>query len=920
MKYNLLSYCLLLFAVSFSLSSCQNKGSVRYIGISQCAGGEWRDLQNEEMRVEATFYHKVKLEFCDAADNDSAQISDIRYFIKKKVDLLIVSPNTMDALCPVIEEAYKAGIPVVLFDRRISSDKYTAFVGANNYHIGEQAGDYLGGILNKKGEVIEIENNMNSAPFRERHEGFMNAMKAYPDIHVKSIPTGKTDEDTRIYIDSILSHHIPLDAVFTHIDNSCRPVYEALKAHHAEQKVITLGIDGMPFKGLGIDRVLEKKQSATFAYPTGGDKIMQVAMKILLHKPFLKENELSSYVIDQRNVRSVRAQQDQFIEQNQKIRRLYDQSDKYVAQVAEGKIYLMVVVIIAFLLGVILFVVYRAYWMRDRFNKQLVKQNDKIVQQKNEMQQQRDRLVEMTKRLEEATNAKLVFFTNVSHDFRTPLTLISSPLAQLKEHSSWGKPELRLYEIIQKNIDVLMRLVNQIIDFRKFENGKLPLNLSRCDLSLMVQDWSRAFYGLAQEKGINFKLDIDRNFDYSVDLDVEKFERVYYNLVYNAFKFTANSGSITIGLTCMEESTEKRIRFTISDTGIGMSPANMERIFERFYKVDSPSSGSGIGLNLVKAYVELHGGNIKVESKEHQGTCFIIDLPSRIDNATMESDTNNATKTNLIDDAILFKDLQESPEEEEISKEPDEKDQDQQLVLVIDDNADIREFIHYLLKDSYKVIQAADGNQGLKLAEKFIPDIIISDVMMPVMDGLEFCKRLKENISICHIPVILLTACSLDEQRVSGYESGADSYISKPFSAELLLSRVANLIQNRKRIKPSFVHAPISSQVNIKNLDEKFMRNFRNLVEEHISDSNLSMDWLGENLGMSRVQLYRKVKALSGYIPSDIIREARMKKAEALLKIPGSTITDVAYNTGFSSPSYFTKCYKEYFGKLPDKG
>lgn len=916
---NKLCFLTMLLCGVMLLSSCRDDKLTFRIGISQCAGGEWRSMQNEEMLVESTFYDGVKLEFRNAKDNDSVQISDIQHFIDQKVDMLIISPNTLHALVPIIKKAYDAGIPVLLFDRRIEADCYTAFVGANNRHIGELAATYLAGKLEGHGNVVELLYNQNSAPFRERHEGFLKAIKKYPDIRVYSVLVGYTDQHTQHIVDSLVNNRVPMQAVFAEIDLGLRPTYEALKLYGLEKQVLTVGIDGMPFSDMGLDRVLNHQQTATFVYPSGGDRIIQVAMDILQHKPFKRETELSSYVIDQYNARSSRLQQNLVMDQNKKIGRLHRQADKYFDQVARGKLYLAGVAFIVFLLSILVFVLYRAYWLRNKFNEQLLRQNKLISSQKNEMREQRDRLLELTQQLEEATQTKLVFFTNISHDFRTPLTLITGPLSQLKEYSHWDGAQLRLYDIIQKNVGILMRLVNQIIDFRKYENGKMSLSLTKHNLADLLQGWSQAFYALAEEKHISFQLSINSDSSLTMNLDEEKVERVFYNLVYNAFKFTPSGGSINVALDVVNVNDMAQVQLKVCDTGVGMSAAQIHNIFDRFYKVDSHDTGSGIGLNLAKAFIELHGGNIQVESELQHGTSFIVSLPMNLSANTLQTNIHLETVAVSDADASLINELELEIRNNDNDLEVAPLDEgSKEMVLVIDDNSDIREYVAYLLGDKYKVIRSQDGQLGLEAAQKFIPDVIICDVMMPVMDGLDFCRRVKDNLYTSHIPVLLLTACSLDEQRVMGYESGADAYISKPFTAELLLSRVRNLIENRKCFKPNTLSLKVQTN-DIKDLDEVFVRKFKKLLEEHLCDSNLSIDWLGEQLTMSRVQLYRKVKALLGTTPSNLIREGRMKKAETLLHMPGITVVQVAYEVGFTSQSYFTKCYKEFFGKLPTK-
>ena len=399
--------------------------------------------------------------------------------------------------------------------------------------------------------------------------------------------------------------------------------------------------------------------------------------------------------------------------------------------------------------------------------------------------------------------------------------------------------------------------------------------------------------------------------EYVMVADIEKIERIVYNLLSNAFKFTSENGSITVELTHYEEN-GPHIRLIVRDTGIGISARHVDHIFESFYQADTRQAGSGIGLALAKAFVEMHNGTINVTSTENKGTSFTIDLPAKQEGNVNPDREKNAYMTSFKDGAILDAD-QESLQSgnEEIVQ------QNKETVLVIDDNQDIRDYLKILLRKQYTVILAANGREGIQMAMKYIPDAIICDVMMPVMDGIACCKRLKSEVQTSHIPVLMLTAYSLDEQKVKGYESGADSYILKPFSSELLLTRLKNLIDNRKRLQNFFADKTNIQKEPIAAIDQTFLEKLRSVIERNLSNPNLSVEELGDKIGMSRVQLYRKTKALTGYSPNELIRITRLKKAATLLASTGKTIAEITYEVGFSTPSYFTKCYKEFFGENP---
>lgn len=581
--------------------------------------------------------------------------------------------------------------------------------------------------------------------------------------------------------------------------------------------------------------------------------------------------------------------------------------DAFLSRYSAQRMFLYACIVIIALVGALLFFVVRAFWTKNRLNTELSRQ-------KQQLEEQRDQLITLSRQLEDATHAKLSFFTNVSHDFRTPLTLIADPVDQLLQSHHLNEHERFLLNIVHKNVAVLLRLVNQILDFRKFEDGKLQLRLSQFDLHASLLEWADAFRTLSFRKHIHFQIDADADTDFTVTADAEKLERIVYNLLSNSFKFTPENGQISMHLSSCTKNGEPAVRLQVTDTGVGMPAEHVRHIFDSFYQIDVHHAGSGIGLALVKAFVEMHHGTISVDTTEGQGTCFTIEIPA-CQSGTLDPDTTrSAVLTNLKEGAVLAAD-QETLQAVAPESTPDDKE----TILVIDDNLDIRDYVRSVLQDEYNVIEAANGQEGLQQAMKYVPDAIICDVMMPVMDGMECCRRLKSEVQTSHIPVMMLTAYAVDEQKIKGYECGADSYISKPFSARLLTVRLRNLIENRRRLQSLF--ADISNvslqKTPVAEVDKGFLEKLHRLIEERLSDPDLSVEELGEQIGLSRVQLYRKTKALCGYSPNELLRIARLKKAASLLASTEKTISEITYEVGFSSPSYFTKCYKEYFGENP---
>ena len=885
------------------LMSCTQKHTRYRIGVSQCSDDEWRHKMNNEIVREALFYDGVEVEIRTAKDNNRNQIADIKYFIDKKVDLLIVAPNEAAAITPVVEKDYRQGIPVVVIDRKILSDKYTAFVGADNYEIGKDVGQYILNRLHGKGKVLEITGLEGSTPAMERHKGLTDVLKEEPGIEITASVDGAWLQSVAgEKMDSVFQTNKNIDLVFAQNDRMAIGAYLSARQQQLEKEMLFVGIDALPGKEYGVEQIINGVLDATFIYPTGGDKVVQVAMDILEKRPYERDTKLSTALVDKTNARVMQLQTDHITEQDGKIERLNNQVNEYLSRYSAQTMFLYACLIILLLFAALLAIIVRAYWTKNRMNMELSRQKKKL-------EEQRDQLISLSKQLEEATHAKLVFFTNVSHDFRTPLTLVADPVEQLLEDKALTPRQQSLLKVVHKNVHILLRLVNQILDFRKYENDKLELVRANMNLRVQLQEWSHSFQTLALKKHIHFVLEVnDDRADYLMAVDAEKMERVYFNLLSNAFKFTPENGTITVTLsTLTKEEGGRYARLVVADTGSGISVQHIRHIFDRFYQIDVNHAGSGIGLALAKAFVELHGGEITADSVEGKGTVFTVDIPMTV----VEEPSADLVQEPRITQQTVVEELEDMETEEQI---PDEN---KECILIIDDNADVRDYVKSLLKEEYTVIEAPDGCAGLKKAMKYVPDAIICDVMMPVMDGLECCRKLKTELQTSHIPVMLLTACSLDEQRIQGFECGADSYISKPFNSKLLLVRLRNLMDNHKRLKQFFGDKTTLSKESVSDVDKGFVDRFRELIEENLADSELSVEDLGSKMGLSRVQLYRKIKALTNYSPNELVRIARLKKAASLLASSEKTISEITYEVGFTSPSYFTKCYKEYFGESP---
>lgn len=918
-KWIVILFCLL------GMAACRQDASRFRIGVAQCSDDSWRHKMNDEILREAMFYDGVSVEIRSAGDDNRRQAEDVHYFIDKGVDLLIISANEAAPMTPIVEEAYQKEIPVVLVDRKILSDKYTAYIGADNYEIGRAVGNYIASSLKGKGNVVELTGLGGSTPAMERHQGFMAAISNFPDVKLIDKADAAWERGpAEVEMDSMLRRNPKIDAVYAHNDRIAPGAYQAAKKVGREKEMMFVGIDALPGKGNGLELVLDSVLDATFIYPTNGDKVLQLAMNILEKKPYPRETVMNTAVVDRTNAHVMQLQTTHISELDRKIETLNGRIGGYLSRVATQQVVMYGGLVILLLVAGLLVVVYKSLRSKNRLNKELSEQKrqleeqrdkleeqrDKLEEQRDKLEEQRDQLIQLSHQLEEATHAKLVFFTNISHDFRTPLTLVADPVEHLLADNTLSGDQHRMLMLIQRNVNILLRLVNQILDFRKYENGKMEYTPVPVDILSSFEGWNESFLAAARKKHIHFSFDNMPDTDYHTLADIEKLERIYFNLLSNAFKFTPENGKVTVRLASLTKEDSQWIRFTIANTGSMISAEHIRSIFERFYKIDMHHAGSGIGLALVKAFVELHGGTISVESDEKQGTVFTVDLPIR----TCETSVLEDSPASTVSEASSLNDALPIEEEEELGKSYDSS---KPSVLIIDDNADIRSYVHGLLHTDYTVIEAADGSEGIRKAMKYVPDLIISDVMMPGIDGIECCRRLKSELQTCHIPVILLTACSLDEQRIQGYDGGADSYISKPFSSQLLLARVRNLIDSHRRLKQFFGDGQTLAKEDVCDMDKDFVEKFKALIDAKMGDSNLNVEDLGKDMGLSRVQLYRKIKSLTNYSPNELLRIARLKKAASLLASSDMTVSEIGYEVGFSSPSYFTKCYKEQFGESP---
>ena len=539
-------------------------------------------------------------------------------------------------------------------------------------------------------------------------------------------------------------------------------------------------------------------------------------------------------------------------------------------------------IIAAFMLVLLLGVIYSRYQLKARANSKL-KELDKL---------------------------KTTFFTNISHELRTPLTLILSPLQKLL-HKPQDKENEQALQLMHYNASKLTELINQLLDLSKLEAGKLSLQISKGNLNELLRIVSASFETMAHVKNISFKTTVDQTPNEAY-YDEGKVQQVLNNLLSNAFKFTPEGKEVVL----RSELKRNQIYITVADSGPGIPVEEQEQIFRRFHqsKTNAPGiTGTGVGLTLSKELALLHKGDITVESNYGQGAAFTFAFP--ISKSSYEADQIISTTAQITESELV------TFGQSTLTENDYEKQVKENIALIVEDNTDLRHHMSSLLQDDFTVEVAENGKRGVEIAKKIIPDIIISDLMMPEMDGIELSEEIRKDEKTSHIPIIILTAKSDRETKLTGLETGADDFLTKPFDNKELSMRVNNLISQRKLLQEKYAKKITLSptEVDLKSPDELFIQKALQIVNNNLSNSEFTVEQFQKEMGMSRMQLHRKLKSLTNFSASEFIRDLRLQRASSLLAINGINITEVAYSCGFNSTSYFTRCFKEKFGVIPSK-
>ncbi|MFB9292323.1 substrate-binding domain-containing protein [Persicitalea jodogahamensis] len=893
------SITVLLLAVLL-LFSCQQQQERQYvIGFSQCLDNdEWRRTMIREMERELSFHPNVSMITKSAGGNSTIQIAQIQELMDQKVDLLIVSPLEAQPPTPIIEKALDQGFPIVVVDRRTASQKYTAFVGAENLLVGQNAGIYANVLLNGQGTILEVGEGADTSPSLDRHRGFVEVLQKYPGLVLEeSLIRDWTPQEYEEEIRNYLSQHRDIDLVFAQNDRMALQVFEICEELGLEKSIEIIGVDGLYGENEGLDLVDKGVLAATVLYPTGGEEAIEVAMDILNNRPYQKENLLFTTIVNGDNVRILKQQASKLIDQqaniNRQSARLADLNETYSLQ--KNALYVTILLLLLVLIfGSVLFYLLRE---KQRSNKVLAVQNVAIREQKEEIER-------VSQQARQATEEKIRFYSYMSHEFKTPLSLILTPTEDLLDRKAFDRREvIPVLTLIRKNANRLLRLVEQILDLRRIDAGKMELAAETYDLVEFTRDIVQDFKMKAQKSRIDLQF-VSPLTELPYTFDAEKLDKVLFNLLSNAFKYTPDGGLIHVSLLLANNEVEIKV----VDNGEGMTKKDREQVFEIFYRAQQNTSlGSGLGLALSREFVQLHDGEIYVVSEKGKGTTFTVVLPHR----SVVPSTGKSELPHF---------LRHSPEEFGTPNQYNDSQDNGEgaSLIIVEDNPDLLQFLENKFSVNYQVRIAHSAEDGWEAILQTIPDLIISDVTLGGEDGFSLTQKIKKDFRTSHIPVILLTAKGGIESQIEGTRAGADAYLSKPFNQKLLEQKVRTLLDNRNLMRRRFSNE-ITDLDQVPTDERKFLLDFELLIEKHLKSPALSVETLSQEMGMSRTQLYRKITALTNKNVNEYIGEFKIKKAQQLLTDPLLNIAEVAYALGFSTPNYFSTFFKQKTGKTPSE-
>ena len=784
MKLIIYRFCLLICILSLTIS-CKREGEKKFVvGVSHSSiNDSWRKAMVLDMQVKASEYPGLTLQIKDAGEDNDTQIKQIREFIKQRVDLVIISANESEPVTTAAVEAFRAGIPTIIIDRKIYSEEYTTFIGADNYEIGRAAGLFINSLLKKrKTTIVEVWGREGSSSARDRHNGFSDALIHNDNVILKTVYGRWHAKETKENI-ATLGLFDDIDIVYAHNDVMALAAREAIMEIDslAVKRIKFIGIDALPGKGKGIEAVSNGHLTASFVYPTGGTTAIKVAWQILNGQPVSKQYALTSALIDKDNAGTLYLQTEQLADYQEQIEK---QRNNLEEMLSEYRFLQNSVGLILLLLGVVGLL---ALYVIHIFRK-VQRKNHELKRTNIQVEQQREELAVANRKIEQATTRKLQFFTNVSHEIKTPLTLILGPLNKLSKELPPDSPLADDIHIIKKNADRLKRVVSQLLDFRKVESNKMDMRVAEIDLVTFIEDVSSYFDNMAQSKQIQYSFQHDVS-SVMLWVDTDKMEKILANLLSNAFKFTPDGGTVTIRL----QDHAGYVILSVEDNGKGIQPQNLSSVFDQFFTADH-LTGTGIGLHLTHEFVGMHKGSIRVESEPGKRTVFFVELPKG--KSHFDESCVFAPSVTELSSGVANLDTREM--DEIVNRTYD------YTILIVEDDPDINAYLQKELKPNFRILTAENGLVAVDILVKENVSLVISDVMMPEMNGYELCKRIKSDIVFSHIPVILLTALSDDKQRMYGIASGADEFIQKPFNIEEVKLRIVRLLEERARLRNAF--------------------------------------------------------------------------------------------------------------------
>ena len=882
------------------------------IGLSQPTMSDyWRQTMVREMERELLFHPSFELIIRDAKDDNATQIDQINELVGLGIDLLIVSPNESEPISETIENVYNNGIPVIVIDRSINSNAFNTYIGADNFEIGKIAGQYVLSKLKDGGNIIEIWGLSGSSPALNRHNGFKSVVDQVENIKIiQSIDGAWQENIAKNSLQDVSIDWSNVDLIFAHNDPMARAANSFLQEANVDQEIFILGVDALPGPTGGIQMILDDQITASFLYPTGGEEAVNTAIDILSGREVPKNIILETTVVDESNARIMKLQGDKLLNQQEDIERqnatLFTQSQTMRNQRFLAIMLTILSVALLVLAGIVLY----QLGAKQKVNLKLEAQNAEILKQRNEMQI-------LAEQKEKATKEKVEFFTNISHEFKTPLTLIMAPVEELLSKSNMRNQDRDQLRLVYKNSQRMHRLISQLMDFRKIETNRLRLYLEKTDIIDFVTEIMAVFSNAMISKDIDFKL-ISQIPSCELQIDREKIDKVLFNLFSNAFKFTKQGGFIHVSIAESEENDELVIK--VSDNGRGMSKEHVDHAFDRFYQGENYSSkGTGLGLSLSRKLINLHQGTISVTSEKGIGSTFTIRLPKHLEVDEELIDRKKSPQHEY--ESKIYSDYLTGESNGSKLKSDKENNIKDDSILIIEDNEDLGNFLKAKFRHEFQIVHASTGEQGIKLAEEIVPDLIICDLMLPGIQGDAVVNFLKENIMTSHIPIIMLTARDNEEQKSASYTQGVYDYITKPFNTELLVKKVKSIFKNLKALR-QYYSSHLVYDANKKKLDPKernFLQAFDEFVLTHFSDPNLQIETICRHLGVSRVQLYRKLKALAGITVNDYIQGVRIEKAKEMLSSTQLSLSEISYKSGFNSASYFSTSFKNSVGMTPSE-